>query len=132
MGVDMCKFYVKKKKCNIKAIAKICPKSCGFCSVKKAAQMQSCKPALVKGISKNLASKAQATPHREALVGEMRKWAVCKLSDGQIDGKGHGGQIENSHQNGYDCSISCGHAEDVVLAEEDLNGHDDVFADGTA
>ena len=96
------------------------------------AEVRSCKPTLLKGISKNLAPKAQATPHREALVGEMHKWAVCKLSDGQIDGKNHGGQIENSQQNDYDCSISCGHAEGAVLAEEDPNGPDAVFADGSA
>ena len=73
-----------------------------------------CKPTLVKGISKLLASRAQAAPYRAALTSKMRRWAVCKLRDGQIDGKGHGGRIENSKQKGYNCSISC--APTVTIA----------------
>lgn len=34
-------------------------------------------------------------------------WSVCGLSDGQIDGPGHGGAIEDSQQAGYDCWVQC-------------------------
>lgn len=64
-------------------------------------------PQKVDGISANLATVAQATPHRARLVGTMRPWAVCKLKDGQIDGPSHGGKIETKQQSGFDCSIEC-------------------------
>ena len=54
-----------------------------------------------------LATKAQAASHRASMVSEMRTWAVCALADGQIDGPGHGGQIEDSQQGGYDCAFTC-------------------------
>jgi hypothetical protein len=50
-----------------------------------------------------LATKAQAKG-KAALLG---KWEVCMLSDGQIDGPGHGGQVEDSKQKGYDCALAC-------------------------
>lgn len=37
----------------------------------------------------------------------LSQWSVCGLSDGQIDGPGHGGAIEDSQQVGYDCWVQC-------------------------
>ena len=33
--------------------------------------------------------------------------SVCGLADGQMDGPGHGGSIQDSLQTGYDCWIVC-------------------------
>ena len=37
----------------------------------------------------------------------LSKWDVCGLSDGQIDGPGHGGMIKDRHQDGFDCWLQC-------------------------
>ena len=37
----------------------------------------------------------------------MTEWQVCGLADGQISGPGHGGNIGNRQQDGYDCWITC-------------------------
>ena len=34
-------------------------------------------------------------------------YQVCGLADGQIDGPSHGGNVEVSGQDGYDCWIVC-------------------------
>ena len=47
-----------------------------------------------------LATKAQAELVREVLVGQMDELEACVLADGQIGGRGHGGQIEDMDQSG--------------------------------
>jgi len=37
----------------------------------------------------------------------MTQWQVCGLADGQISGPGHGGNIGNRQQDGYNCWITC-------------------------
>jgi len=44
----------------------------------------------------------------------LSHWSVCGLSDGQLDGPGHGGAIEDPQQSGYDCWVQC---ETEVITE---------------
>lgn len=37
----------------------------------------------------------------------LDKWEVCMLTDGQIDGPGHGGEVEDSQQDSYKCAFVC-------------------------
>ena len=37
----------------------------------------------------------------------LSTWDLCGLSDGQIDGPGHGGMIKDRHQDGFDCWLQC-------------------------
>jgi len=52
-----------------------------------------------------IATKEEAKGHADLLA----QWDVCMLQDGQIDGPGHGGQVEDFQQSGYGCylTISC-------------------------
>ena len=54
-----------------------------------------------------LITQAEAASHRTSMVSDMGYWDVCALADGQIDGQGHGSQIENSQQSGYNCAFTC-------------------------
>ena len=38
---------------------------------------------------------------------KLGPWGVCALADGQIDGPGHGGNIEVAQQEGYACAVVC-------------------------
>ena len=36
----------------------------------------------------------------------LNEWQVCELEDGQLNGPGHGGQIEDKQQLVYSCFIT--------------------------
>ena len=64
----------------------------------------------ITGIPTNIATQANL----KAICGtqcatylKLPEWDVCALDDGQIDGPGHGGNIEVSQQEGYGCAVVC-------------------------
>ena len=73
------------------------------------APLPPCRPRKVTGsfpadkLKHRLASQDEA----QGRAGLLGWWEVCALADGQIDGPGHGGGVENAKQGGYDCALAC-------------------------
>ena len=52
-----------------------------------------------------VATRQEALGYATAAVQQMGMWDVCHLKDGQVDGRGHGGRIEDKPQAAHNCAM---------------------------